>query len=86
MELFKFVSNIEISFIPGELIIEVYRRTKRGLRMPGIVRTDGRRAGRVNFLFFARLLFPIAPAHQDSSLSFALVHLAARERGLFRVA
>lgn len=38
MELFKFVSNIEISFMPGELIIEVYRRTRRRLRMPGIVR------------------------------------------------
>lgn len=45
MELFKFVSNIEISFMLGELIIEVYRRTRReeerekergrGLRMPG---------------------------------------------------
>jgi len=36
MELFKFVSNIEISFMPGKLIIEVYRRTRRRLRMPGI--------------------------------------------------
>lgn len=35
MELFKFVSNIEISFMPGELIIEVYRRTGRRLRTPG---------------------------------------------------
>lgn len=42
-ELFKFVSNIEISFMPGEFIIEVYRRTRRGVRMPGIVRTEGRR-------------------------------------------
>lgn len=29
MELFKFVSNIEISFMPGELIIEVYRRMRK---------------------------------------------------------
>lgn len=89
MELFKFVSNIEISFMPGKLIIEVYRRTKRRLRMPGIVWVGkGIEGGEVNFLFFARLLFPIARAHQDSSsLSFALVHFAARERGrLFRVA
>lgn len=89
MELFKFVSNIEISFMPGKLIIEVYRRTRRRLRMPGIVRDgrgiEGKRE--VNFLFFARLLFPIARAHQDSSsLSFALVHFVVRERGrLFRV-
>lgn len=90
MELFKFVSNIEISFMPGKLIIEVYRRTRRRLRMPGIVR-DGRGIGEereMNFLFFARLLFPIARDHQDSSsFSFALVHFAARERGrLFCVA
>lgn len=46
MELFKFVSNIEISFMPGELIIEVYRRTRRRLRMPGIVPArNGRRGG-----------------------------------------
>lgn len=88
MELFKFVSNIEISFMPGKLIIEVYRRTRRRLRMPGIVRMGRGIGGEVNFLFFARLLFPIARAHQDSSfLSFALVHFAAREQGrLFRVA
>jgi hypothetical protein len=37
----------------------------------------------VNFLFFARLLFPIARAHQDSSplLAFALVHFAAGSGG-----
>lgn len=46
MELFKFVSNIEISFMPGELIIEVYRRTRRRLRMPGIVRTRNGRGGK----------------------------------------
>lgn len=45
MELFKFVSNIEISFMPGELIIEVYRRTRRRLRMPGIVRARNGRGG-----------------------------------------
>ena len=28
MKLFKFVSNIEISFMPGKLIIEIYRRTR----------------------------------------------------------
>lgn len=78
MELFKFVSNIEISFMPGELIIEVYRRTRRGLRMPGIVRTGGRRGGEVNFLFFARLLFPIAPAHQNSSLSLSRLFISPR--------
>lgn len=51
MELFKFVSNIEISFMPGKLIIEVYRRTRRRLRMPGIVWERGGTGGSELFVF-----------------------------------
>lgn len=51
MELFKFVSNIEISFMPGELIIEVYRRRRRRLRMPGIVRARNGRGEKWTFCF-----------------------------------
>lgn len=51
MELFKFVSNIEISFMPGKLIIEVYRRTRRRLRMPGIVRERRGIGGSELFVF-----------------------------------
>lgn len=58
MELFKFVSNIEISFMPGKLIIEVYRRTKTSYARDSTGGKGDRRE--VNFLFFARLLFPIA--------------------------
>lgn len=49
MKLFKFVSNIEISFMPGKLIIEIYRRTRSWPGSRGMI-----------FLFFARPLFPIA--------------------------
>jgi len=45
-ELFKFVSNIEISFMPGEFIIEVYRRTRGGEGNPRArdgMRTEVRR-------------------------------------------
>lgn len=49
MKLFKFVSNIEISFMPGKLIIKVYRRTRSWPGSRGMI-----------FLFFARPLFSIA--------------------------
>lgn len=48
MKLFKFVSNIEISFMPGKLIIEIYRRTRSWPGSRGMI-----------FLFFARPLFPL---------------------------
>lgn len=56
MELFKFVSNIEISFMPGKLIIEVYRRTRRRLRMPGIVREEREVRGGELFVFHSTIV------------------------------
>lgn len=83
MELFKFVSNIEISFMPGELIIEVYRRTRRGLRMPGIVRTGGRRGGSELFVFRSTIVSycPSPSGFLPSSLSISLSRLFILPRG-----
>jgi len=74
MELFKFVSNIEISFIPGELIIEVYRRTRRRLRMPGIeYGQGGRRIGeKWTFCFSLDYCFLLPEPIRILSLSLSL--------------
>lgn len=92
MELFKFVSNIEISFIPGELIIEVYRRTRRRERT-SYARDGDEKYGSVGreekererekwtFCFSPDYCFLLPQPIQDPSLSFALVHLAARRTG-----
>lgn len=67
MKLFKFVSNIEISFMPGKLIIEVYRGTGGELA----------RFKRDDLFVFRSTIVSYSQTHRHFSFSLLLpVHLS----------